>query len=279
MPSISSLRRQYREWQSVRRFNAYSLRFRRGAQSLPAVWQRILDGLEEDGAYVTHLNALGLEFSTEMLTEVDQLFAAMPSVAEPSSYVLHASQTNIERCSYLLKWGLQEALLHLVEWYLGKPVAFRGVTVRKDLANGMMDGTRIWHRDGEDFRIVKCIIYINNVGQDGGGFQYIPRAHSPSTWRVDTHDGNRVVDMPKLVPESHWQSCVGPRGTVVFVDPCSIYLRGQLPKSAARQAVFFNYNSMSPLHPEHCQPLFNTEKFVASVALSPRQRAAVDLRY
>lgn len=279
MPSINSFRRQLSEWRQASRFKGYCDRFRAEKTPLPPSWQVALESLERDGAYVTNLDALDLPCSADMLDDADCLYAAMAAESTSARIAQHASRVDIESCENLLMWGLAEPILSLVELYMGKPVVYRGVTVRKDMANGVMDGTRIWHRDGEDFRILKCIVYINDVGPDGGGFQYIPRAHAPPIWRLDIYDGNRVANMDELVPESHWRACTGPRGTVVLVDPCSVYHRGQLPKSGDRQAVFFNYNSNTPLFPEHCKPLFDNEGYAMAKKLSPRQRAALEIGY
>ena len=35
----------------------------------------------------------------------------------------------------------------------------------KDIPNGQKSETRLWHRDGEDFKLLKIVVYLNNVSK------------------------------------------------------------------------------------------------------------------
>jgi hypothetical protein len=156
------------------------------------------------------------------------------------------------------------------------PVDYRGLTVRRDIAGGEQLETRLWHRDYEDFKIVKIIIYLNDVDRGGGAYEFIPRSHLP-IWRIGPL-GGRVSDpaMSKFVPESSWYNCNGPRGTVVFSDTCSVYHRGAIAHSEDRRSLFYCYNSSSPRSPQYCLPLFDRAHFGENAGdLSLRQRAAI----
>jgi hypothetical protein len=171
---------------------------------------------------------------------------------------------------------VNERLLAIVEDYICMPVDYRGVTVRRDIRGGQQLETRLWHRDYEDIRIVKIIVYLNDVDRGGGAYEFIPRRLLP-IWRVGPL-GQRVedVDMERFVRQSFWQLCSGPRGTVVITDTCSVYHRGTIANKHDRLALFFCYNSRSPRSPQYCAPLFDRARFAAAARdLSVAQRAAI----
>lgn len=177
--------------------------------------------------------------------------------------------------------GLDFGLLALVEHYIGLPIAYRGLTARRECADGKMFGTRMWHRDDEDAAILKIIIYLNDVDLQTGPFQFIPSTHAPSEWRVPVIESSRVLDsdMERLVPANFWTPCTGPYGTVVIVDTCRVYHRGIVPKERDRKAAFYCFNSSKPLNPKWCQPLFDREYFIANNLLDERQLSALRYKY
>ena len=73
----------------------------------------------------------------------------------------------------LFLWGLQPILLNLIENYLQLPVASHGLYQRRDLLNNTIKRSRLWHLDMEDYKILKVIIYLNDVDETVGPFQYL----------------------------------------------------------------------------------------------------------
>ena len=65
-------------------------------------------------------------------------------------------------------FALSEPLLDLVEAYIGLPVGYFGVSVKREIANGVLEGTRNFHRDPEDENVLKIIIYLNDVDAGTG---------------------------------------------------------------------------------------------------------------
>ena len=48
----------------------------------------------------------------------------------------------------------------------------RGVSVKREIANGLMEGpARVFHRDPEDERVLKIIVYLSDVDEGAGPFQ------------------------------------------------------------------------------------------------------------
>jgi hypothetical protein len=276
-----------RQFANEQRWNAiYWDRRRRHRPALPTLTPRdaaLVGGLERDGGIVTSLDALGVPGTEAMLAEGDALHRAI--AARPPSgkggFGITAEADEIARHPALLGWGLDERLLAIAENYIGLPVVYRGLTLRRDTAGGAKVETRLLHRDNEDNRILKIIVYLNDVDARGGPFEFISRRLTPASWRLP-HEGSRTADdaMARLVPPEQWTCCTGKRGTAVFTDTCRVYHRGRVAETEDRLTLFFCYNSASPMSPQWCAPLFDVAGYLAgNPTLTAAQRAAITPPY
>jgi hypothetical protein len=212
-----------------------------------------------------------------MLRAADALYAALDDRPPgKGGFLITATAQEIECHPALLQWGLHERLLSIVENYICQPLDYRGLIARRDIVGGDQTETRLWHRDQEDLRIVKIVVYINDVDRGGGGYEYIDRGKL-ATWRLGSNIG-RIDDalMMKLVPESFQHVASGPRGTVVFTDTCSVFHRGTIAHTEDRRALFYCYNSKSPRRPHNCEPMFDRNAFaLQNPGLTAAQRTAI----
>jgi hypothetical protein len=276
MTQVRRLRNMGRSWLEADRRRRYK-------SALPplAVGDRwIVEALETDGACVTNLDALGMPGMAAMLTEADEAFAACassPRMPGAKSYIAALPHELVEKSLALFSWGLSERILAIAEHYIGRPVFYRGLVGRRDLADGQEVGTRLFHLDYEDQRIMKAIVYLNDVDEDGGPFEFVPRSMSPWHDQIRFSEG-RVSDedMDRLVPRSRWKACVGKAGTVLFADPCTVLHRGRIPLSGDRRTLFYAYNSKTPRVPDMAGPILNFDAIVPSLSLTSRQRSAVE---
>jgi hypothetical protein len=222
----------------------------------------IVEGLRTIGTHLTTLDDLRVPGTREMLEVADELYALTAGrTPGKGGFLASATEEEINRRPALLRWGLNERLLAIVENYICQPVDYRGVAVRRDIRGGEQVETRLWHRDQEDLRIVKIMVYLNDVDRGGGAYEYIDRGKL-ATWQLGRNTGRIDGDlMNKLVPASVQHACKGPRGTVVFTDTCSVFHRGSVAHSEDRLALFFSYNSKSPRGQINCKPLFDRDLF------------------
>lgn len=260
---------------------AYGLELINHAKNLPPLMpsdRAIVDTLKTEGVCVTSLAALGLNSTSQLLyaakTQLANMAASIPVDAVPYLPQIFTVTDLLE----FSRWGVEERLLNIVENYIGLPIAFQGVHLRRDFANKKHTGTQLWHKDGEDRRIVKAIIYLNDVNQDTGPFEYIPRYItsylSPSYLRI-YHKGLKTgfsgiseADMHEIIPKSAWKSCPGPAGTIIFVDTRSVFHHGTL-RNTERTALFFVYTAKKPKRPELCTQ-YNDQTFARPEVLLPR---------
>jgi hypothetical protein len=245
----------------------------------------IVDVLEREGAYATNLAALDVPGSAELMSAADRLFEELAWSAPKlgnKDYMIAAQPELITNYPNILRWGLNERLLAIAENYIGLPVTYRGVLARADMPDGTVRETRLWHLDQEDSRILKIVVYLSDVGGEGGPFEYLPAdCRQPS--RLARGSKKRVDDeaaFDKEAPPQHRKAIIGPRGTVGFVDTCRVFHRGRVPLSGTRKSLFFAYNSRWPLRPGHCGPMFIVGKFRTGAGkLSERQASALDFPY
>ena len=117
----------------------------------------------------------------------------------------------------ILKLGLSERILAIAENYFGLPPMFSGVVIRQDIAHNKQFSTRYWHKDGEDTRIIKTTIYIEDIGTNDWPFCYIPLM-SEKVQKFDIFDGSLVTDaeMTKKVSNDFQVECTGSACTVLL---------------------------------------------------------------
>ncbi len=277
---------QIKQYANERRYDLlYAWRRHQYRATLPSLRSQdagIVRDLEKNGGHVTSLDVLQIPGTAEMLRDADALFTLIAERQPPDGdFGVQPTRAEIERYTALIRWGLDPALLAIVQNYVGLPIVYRGLTVRRDIAGGEKKDTRLFHRDNEDNRIIKIIVYLNDIDERGGPFEFIPRSITPASWRIPIHDSRTSdAEMARLVVPALWQTCVGRRGTALFSDTCRVFHRGRVATTVDRRALFFCYNSAQPMSPQWCAPLFDYDAFRrAAGVLSAGQQAAITPPY
>ncbi len=176
----------------------------------------------------------------------------------------------------LFKWGLSDENLDLAECYIGLPVHFLGVEVKRERPDGRAADVRQWHIDVEDRRMMKIITYLSDVDDTCGPFNYHDRPLTRRAVANLNYWSGFVPDaqMHAAVPSSEWLQALGPRLTTVFVDTCRLFHRAKPPTSNDRYSMTFSYSSTAPFQvfPEFMQ----NRKTMMQLRdqLTPRQRSA-----
>lgn len=253
---------------------------------------RTIRTFQRDASCVTSLDELDLRSAEEFARAVTIASAALPATAADTDEAggpvfrcarMDAPELVTAGAGGILRLGVDESVLDIVEGYLGEPAAFVEVYLRRDLGNEHQVGIGWWHLDWEDAKVVRMIVYLDDVAVEHGPFEYIPldqawrceslhaRASATDDAAVD-FDPVRDDDMRAAVPESMWRRFVGPRFSVAFVDAARLYHHAK-PARHARQrlALLFMYTTRRPpvftiMHNPGYQP--------AGAEFSSRQRAA-----
>ncbi|MEH1795079.1 phytanoyl-CoA dioxygenase [Nostoc sp.] len=244
-------------------FEYYVARWKH-SRNLPALEGRdrnILNTLKKDGVCVTTLADLGLNSSPELLKAA---YHQLSQMENPNNDHLDERLPQIYTVTGLPEfyaWGVEKRLLNIIENYIGLPIAFHGVHLRKDFKSKYQFGTLLWHSDAEDRRIIKIFIYLNDVEEKTGPFEYIPRSlTSLFSWNYfrlyyklwkSGYMGINDEQVKPVIPKSAWKSCPGPAGTVIIVDTKNALHHGTV-RTEDRSALFFCYTANPPERPDLC---------------------------
>ena len=141
----------------------------RHAEKLPWLTQEgfeIVTTLRSEGIVVRDASAL---LSRDIMAIADRFIDQLREVTVHKSR-LSVLPDDLVTDPALYKWGLNDDNLNVAENYIGLPVHYRGVAVKRERADGIAADTRQWHLDPEDRRLLKIIVYLNDV-DDGCGLR------------------------------------------------------------------------------------------------------------
>ena len=115
-----------------------------------------------------------------------------------------------------------------------------GVAVKREIANGVLEGTRHFHTDPEDENVLKIIVYLNDVDAGTGPFQCLSAPDSAEVGKA------RGAELERIVPASNWVTCLGPRLTANVCDTARCLHRASPPLTTDRYSITFSYLSERP---------------------------------
>lgn len=238
---------------------AYKVKLWRHKGNLPALEGNdaiIANSLKNEGICITTLENLGLPSTSELLNAAYSLLPKMGKANYQSSFQNPPEIYTVTHLHDFLTWGNESRLLKILENYIGLPVAYHGVQIRKDFINKNQFSTMLWHRDSEDRRIVKIIIYLNDVNEQQGPFEYVPSSFTSGLnfYRLYYKIHNKGINdetLNKIVPKSAWKSCRGAAGTVILVDTNRLLHHGTV-RTEERSTLFFVYTANRPKRPGLC---------------------------
>jgi hypothetical protein len=256
------------------------------ATRLSSASAAIVEAIERDGFCVSSLTALGIPGSKAMLAAALDLSQklARRARADAGRHTIFANAADLLAQPRIFHWGLDEGLLDIVEAYLGTPAAYDGASYFYSVADGREAGTRVWHRDREDHRMLKVALYISNVTREDGPLELLRRSWQErldarrTRWRyASLRQADLDAALPDADPEDTIHSLAGPPGTVLFIDTARHHHRGRPPTGQDRSAIYHSYFPRRPRHPFCCErsPLSRTEIATFARDLPQRQRDAM----
>lgn len=222
---------------------------------------KIVDELVRSGICMTSLESLAIPNTANIFKAATKIKERLKEIASlpvnQNSSTIYATADLLMSYPELFYWGLDERLLKIAERYLGVPVAYDGILFTLSIADGTEHGVRTWHRDVEDRHMVRICVYLNDVDENGGPFQFMQSDTNSQIGNLDKDKDTSLYDKTPRTLSSHSTSdciktCTGPAGTVVFADTARHYHRGKPPTQSNRFAIFFTYFSRRPLHPYFC---------------------------
>lgn len=232
----------------------------------------IVDHLHKEGVFVTSLDAFDASLASAFLPQATQLKQSLIQTDKPENYrqpYVLATPSQVVQYPETFLFGLNERLLKIAENYLGLPIAYHGMYFHRDFTNALPKKSKLWHRDMEDYRSFKVVLYLSDIFDDAHGpVQYIPKEITKSVVQKIKYRYGYVNDslMRKHLSGSTWKSCLGGSGTMIFIDTATLFHRGKVPLTTDRFAAFFDYTSRYPKRPYYCKSSLpdNTLKMMAA---------------
>jgi len=143
--------------------------------------------------------------------------------------------------SVYARFALQQEILDLANSYFGMYTNLRYYNVWHTFATDCAPReSQLWHRDREDFHVLKMFLYVSDVDETSGAFNYVSGTHPKGKRRqlapYFLEGGvarSNDEQMAEAVSPEHWKKCTGPRGTIIFADTRG-YHKGGLARSRDR---------------------------------------------
>jgi hypothetical protein len=244
----------------------------------------VVAGLERDGLFVSSLAALGLADTGIMEAGTclaDILARRVAAMGDRRPATTRAPPEDLLNHPLVYRWGLNDVLRRIIEAYLKLPLAYDGAMLFHTPGDRQERGTRRWHLDREDRRVIKVGLYLHDVNAKNGPFEILLHdlAHSGQKFRMRDYLAWDTAALESrlgvAITAQNTRAVTGPAATLVFADTARLYHRGR-PAEAVRSAIFFSYFSRPPRHPFFCnRSLLNRRQIVQLVeGLSADQRAS-----
>jgi Phytanoyl-CoA dioxygenase (PhyH) len=234
------------------------------APSLTALQQQILDSLRKEGiATVDFRELYGEELWAEAQADVapfvDEQRAEMASLADKPEnkdefivrrYMRQKPRIPFTLASPWLRIGISDTSLGVVN-------AYRGLQTRLFYLDNWFTppyagaeeriASQRWHRDPEEEHVVKVFLYLSDVAEDAGPFEYVkgspPGNRHGHLWPWG--EGNAKPtdeEMAAAAPAEDQVTMTGQAGTMIFCDTSGFH-RGGFARTTPRVLSIWSYVS------------------------------------
>lgn len=192
---------------------------------------------------------MGVPRTEELMTALDRVADGLRRRHPGGASTLRPPPAELVADHVLWHWGLEERVLAVVENYLGVPARYYGPDVRREVADHRDSGVRRWHRDIEDRRMIKILVWLNDVDEQGGPFAYVPVGHSATATRELRYVSGFIRDerLHAVVPRETVLTVPGPKWTTLVADNTRLIHRATPPRARDRYSVTFTYSSRHPV--------------------------------
>ena len=179
--------------------------------------------------------------------------AAFTVASRPPQVLLgdHAL-ADLVQCPHILRLANSPALLDLARRFLGCTPTLSGLSARWSFpGESTTETVQQFHRDSEDWKAFRVMVYLTDVDEGSGPHVYIRRTqgdrHTPRLKVVGGGDIERRFGAQRIVRQ------LGRRGAGFAVDTAGLH-KGELPRTSARLLLSFQY-SILPCYLYEYQPV------------------------
>ena len=109
--------------------------------------------------------------------------------------------------------------------------------------------TQFWHCDPGSFRVLKALIYLNDVDEKGGPFEIIQGSHYKKFQGWDKITRHNHANLQKIYSTNNFKKITASLGDVIFADATAFH-KGNVPIDKNRKIIILNFC----LHDEYGLP-------------------------
>lgn len=139
----------------------------------------------------------------------------------------------------------ESILRFAVKYFNAIPIiSYAKITI--SFANKLKDSDTQWyHFDFGSYKILKCVVYLNEVDILGGPFSYVKTSHQKKFrgWNLKSRFSEEELLLH--YPKDAFVKCISSPGDVIFAETTGLH-RGSKPISRHRAVLIFNFT----IHPE-----------------------------
>jgi hypothetical protein len=176
--------------------------------------------------------------------------------------------SNHNENSTLLKTALSDKIINIVSTYLETIPRLQLCEFWYTIPQGnkQAEQSQKWHRDPEDFKLIKIFLYLNEVDENAGPFTYVKESHGLGRY------GNTLKrklptgpfypdekDIFNLIDKENIQINTGSIGTMIFCDTYGFHKGGDA-KTNPRIFAYWTFSTPSTLFKISFKPLVNFDK-------------------
>jgi phytanoyl-CoA dioxygenase PhyH len=262
------------------------------APPLGDLQQQLLDSLRRDGiATVDCRELFGEELWAEAQADVAPFVAAETALLDQlgdrpenkDEYIVRRYMRQKPRVPFTLAspWlriGISDASLGIVNAYRGQPVQLFYLDnwfTRPYAGADERIASQRWHRDPEEEHVVKVFLYLSDVTEGAGPFEYVkgspPGNRFGHLWPWGEGKAKPTdEEMAGAAPAEERVTLTGPAGTMIFCDTSGFH-RGGFAKTTPRVLSIWSYVSPGAAKGHR----FEVDLEGREAELSPEARAAL----
>ncbi len=229
-------------------------RYLEHSPKLTAAQISVIENLKQNGIAITTLSTL---FPNEEKTELLTAFAKKKSDEATEGrkkkfleYVWGEGTFLMEMGNPFNRIAVDKKILDVVNSYLEmySKFVFSSLNITRAISeNAEEQGSQRWHRDpaAGDEKICKVFIYLNDVDETTGPFQYCKKTHRTGAlntlFPAYTYDGFYPPQdkVEKVVGKENIISATGPTGTIIFCDTTGLHKGGYSTHRSRMMSTFF----------------------------------------
>lgn len=184
-----------------------------------------------------------------------------------SDYLLE----DIINSPHLLALANGAPLLHLAEHYIGCRPTISALTLRWSTPTAIAaSNLLVFHRDADDWRYLKVMVYLSDVGPDEGPHVFVKGSHrTQASIKLTAYSDASVAASHTA---ERVETVLGKRGTAFVVDTAGIH-KGTVPTGKSRLMLQIQY-SLLPTYfydyePARYHGTFKVDRYINRLIVAP----------